>query len=449
MFFNFTQPLKATIQILTIPLGFMLSGCVTPTLTQENNLCHQQTNAVNGSVESKSAVNNSATNKTGVENTAKVEIEPCHYYDSSTPYVRRKWQAGSTEPAIKKAVVPTSNSLENKGSGQQAELVTHFNTINLSSGDRLNIQILNGEEFSSEVEVNSDGFIYLPFIPAIKAHGLKIESLKLGIKQLLIDEELMLATAIRISITPLKWAPIEVSVSGAVFEPGTHFINHKSDTEITDDNGGHTGDQASGRSIAAALRSSGGISPDADISAITVTRGEQTLSLDLSGVIDGSSTPHLTLMAGDHVHVPQLNQFNDELARPSQITAPGIRVFISNLTQPASSNSQSAVDTEATRFPYGTRLLSGAIGANCIGGAQSTNASRHIILITKNPITKQIDVVERSLDNLMVHSWKPNMNPILLPGDGIACYDSGVTNIREIAKTVTEILLPATLLGLL
>ncbi|RTR36737.1 polysaccharide export protein [Shewanella canadensis] len=439
MFFNFIQPLKANLLLVIFSLCFMLSGCVTPTLTQDNNLCHQQTSAVN-----KSAVNTSSVN-----NSTKKEAQPCHYYDSTTPYVRRRWQDDSTVLVNKMEPDPTSNSLENEGPGLQTDLKAQFNVLNLSSGDRLNIVILNGEEFSSEVEVNADGFIYLPFIPAIKARGLKIESLKASIKQLLIDEQLMLAGTIRISITPLKWAPIEVSVSGAVFEPGTHFINHKSDTEITDDNGGHTGDQASGRSITSALRSSGGISPDADIGAITVTRGEQTLSLDLSGVIDGSSTPHLTLMAGDHIHVPQLNQFNDELARPSQITVPGIRVFISNLTQPASSNSQSAVDTEATRFPYGTRLLSGAIGANCIGGAQSTNASRHVILITKNPITKQIDVVERSLDNLMVHSWRPNMNPILLPGDGIACYDSGVTNIREIAKTFTEILLPATLLGLL
>jgi len=444
MTYSFYQPIQASLLPIMISLCLTLSGCVTPTLTQEKNLCHQK-NDVNKS----SAVKASAAEKRSPENKAKLEAEPCHYYDSSTPYVRKRWQADSESLGNAEDISSHSDALEHENTALPTELITQFNVPKLSSGDRLNIEILNGEEFSSEVEVNADGFIYLPFIPAIKARGLKIESLKVSIRQLLIDEQLMLAGAIRISITPRKWAPIEVSVSGAVFEPGTHFINHKSDTEITDDNGGHTGDQASGRSIAAALRSSGGISPDADISAIAVTRGEQTLTLDLSGVIDGSSTPYLMLMAGDHIHVPQLNQFNDELARPSQITAPGIRVFISNLTQPASSNSQSAVDTEATRFPYGTRLLSGAIGANCIGGAQSTNASRHIILITKNPITKQIDVVERSLDNLMVHSWKPNMNPILLPGDGIACYDSGVTNIREIAKTVTEILLPATLLGLL
>lgn len=120
-------------------------------------------------------------------------------------------------------------------------------------------------------------------------------------------------------------------------------------------------------------------------------------------------------------------------------------MFISNLTQPASSNSQSAVDTEATRFPYGTRLLSGAIGANCVGGANTTNADRHVLLITKNPITQQMDVVERSINNLIANSYQSKVNPILLPGDGLACYDSRITNIREIARTFTDILLPATL----
>ncbi|WP_299791115.1 polysaccharide biosynthesis/export family protein [uncultured Shewanella sp.] len=434
MFFDFKQKLKASLSLTLFGLCLNVTGCVTPTLTQEKELCRQETSFTKSSV---------------IEEGEQREVKPCHYYDSSTPYVRKRWQTDSQKQQSSNEQASSLSAIEMRGSIAQLELLSRFNELHLSVGDRLNIEILNGEEFSSQVEVNADGYIYLPFIPGVEARGLKIEALKSCIRQVLIEEQLMLAGSIRISITPLKWAPIEVSVSGAVFEPGTHFINHKSDTEITDDNGGHTGDQASGRSIAAALRSSGGISPDADISAIKVTRGQQTISLDLSGAITGSSTPHLTLMAGDHIHVPQLNRFNDELARPSQITAPGIRVFISNLTQPASSNSQSAVDTEATRFPYGTRLLSGAIGANCIGGAQSTNASRHIILITKNPLTKQIDVVERSLDNLMAHSWKPNMNPVLLPGDGIACYDSGVTNIREIAKTFTEILLPATLLGVL
>lgn len=117
--------------------------------------------------------------------------------------------------------------------------------------------MLNGDEFSGNVEINADGFIYLPYLPPLKAQGVSIALLKTNIKQLLIDEQLMINNAIRLSIVPLKWAPIQVSVSGAVFEPGLHKINHKSDTEITDDSGGHSGDQAAGRSVYMALKASG------------------------------------------------------------------------------------------------------------------------------------------------------------------------------------------------
>ncbi|ACA85984.1 polysaccharide biosynthesis/export family protein [Shewanella woodyi] len=401
-----------------------LSACITPNMSHRDNVCQSD--------KKKQKLN---------QMSSKQKEKTCHYYGNKTPYMRGYIaEVASKDTPATKTITSASD---------YASFTKLFNTPLLSVGDRVSIKILNGDEFSAKVEVNADGFIYLPYLPALKAHGVSIPSLKKNIKQLLVDENLMLEGAIRLSITPLRWAPIQVSVSGAVFEPGLHSINRKSDTEIKDDDGGHSGDQAAGRSIYMALKASGGISPNADISRIVITRGRHIIEVDLTGVINGDPVPRLTLMAEDHIHVPQNTHFDDSLARPSQITAPGIRVFISNLTQPASSNAQSAVDTEATRFPYGTRLLTGVIGGNCVGGAQSTNASRHVVLVTKNPITQEVDVVERSVDVLMSQSWKSHINPVLLPGDGIACYDSGVTNIREIARTITEIIVPATLLGIL
>ncbi|WP_076411087.1 polysaccharide biosynthesis/export family protein [Shewanella sp. UCD-KL12] len=420
---------SSTMKGLSVFLMLNLAACVTPSLIERKDadLC-----ANTHEVES----NNSKT---------------CHYYGSKTPYERKRYTSKQASNSVSSAAAPAVTTNKINASHQLSNQLAagSFAEMKLSVGDKLDISILNGEEFSGEVEVNADGFIYLPYLAAINAQGLNIEQLKVSIMQQLLDEDLMLEGTIRLSITPLRWAPIEITVSGAIFEPGLHLINRKSETELKDDDHKHSGDQAAERSIPAALRASGGVSPDADLTMIRLVRGKESITLDLSGVMTGAKVPHFTLMANDHIHVPQKTTFDDELARPSQITAPGIRVFISNLTQPASSNSQSAVDTEATRFPYGTRLLTGVIGGNCVGGAQMTNASRHVLLITKNPLTKQVDVVERSIDGLIANSWRPLMNPVLLPGDGIACYDSTVTNIREIARTVTEVLLPATLLGLL
>lgn len=406
--------------LLVITLATILSGCVLPHHPEEVDICDN------------------------VED----DMTQCHFYPSDTPYMRSKTSERAPKNIAQQANNPMGTTwLMDTAQAQQALHLPQ--NIRLSVGDRLKVNVLNGDEFSGNVEINNDGYIYLPYLQPIHAKGLDVQQLTAAISKHLVDEDFMLKNSVRLSITPLKWAPVEVTISGGVFEPGQHQINKKTDTEIIDDDGNHSGDQASERSIAAALRASGGVRPDANISEIIVIREQHSFKLDLSGVIHGYPVPSMTLMSGDHIHVPQHDYFDDALARPSQITAPGIRVFLSNLTQPASSNSQSAVDTDATRFPYGTRLLNGAIAANCVGGAQSTNASRHLLLITKNPLTAEVDVIERSMDSLIRNSWETGMNPILMPGDGIACYDSRVTNMREIARTVTEILVPATLLELL
>ncbi|MCL1057906.1 polysaccharide biosynthesis/export family protein [Shewanella gelidimarina] len=414
------KQLSALSGLLIIAIATALSGCVLPHHPEEADICDN------------------------IED----DMTQCHFYDNDTPYMRSKTSERAPKNITQRANNPMGTTwLMQTGQAQQALHLPQ--NIRLSVGDRLNVNVLNGLEFSGKVEVNNDGYIYLPYLQPVHAKGLDVQQLSTSIAQHLVEQDFMLKDSVRISITPLKWAPVQVTVSGGVFEPGQHKINKKTDTVIIDDSGSHSGDQAVERSIAAALRASGGVRPDANISEIIVIRDQHSFKLDLSGVIHGYPVPSMTLMSGDHIHVPQHDYFDDALARPSQITAPGIRVFLSNLTQPASSNSQSAVDTDATRFPYGTRLLSGAIAANCVGGAQSTNASRHLLLITKNPLTSEMDVIERSMDSLIRHSWETGMNPILMPGDGIACYDSRVTNMREIARTITEILVPATLLELL
>jgi polysaccharide export outer membrane protein len=386
----------------------------------------------------------------------------CHYFGQNTPYDR---QISAQRPNNLKLGLIENVPINNPYNNANSHLLTKEGVkaqhlapglidsqwqkaqLKLSVGDKLEINILNGEDFSKAVEIDADGNIYLPFIQSVSAKNLTLIQLNDAIRHQLIVEKLMQPAAIRISIVPISWAPINITTSGAVYEPGQHMINKKQPIETKDDGSDFYGDQATERSIDAALRSSGGIRPDADLTAVNVIRDNRIYRIDLTGVLTGESIQEFTLMAGDKVYVPSTNQFNDELARPSPITTPGIRVFMSNLTQPASSNSQSAVDREATRFPYGTRLLHGAIAANCVGGAQSTNASRYILLVTKNPLSNQMDVVERSIDGLIQQSWKNNMNPVLLPGDGIACYDSRMTNFRELARSLTDVIIPSSLIG--
>jgi len=50
--------------------------------------------------------------------------------------------------------------------------------------------------------------------------------------------------------------------------------------------------------------------------------------------------------------------------------------------------------------------------------------------------------MEQSIELLMRQAHLDRINPYLMPNDAIACYDSDVTNIREAAKAITDVLNP-------
>lgn len=139
---------------------------------------------------------------------------------------------------------------------------------------------------------------------------------------------------------------------------------------------------------------------------------------------------------------------NPNLITPTPITPQGMRVFMSNLTAPAPSNAQSA-GSDSTRLPYGSSLLDAAISANCIGGTHRANASRSIILITKNHGGKQQIVVRRSINQILADSSDYSVNLYIMPNDGLACYDSGFTNFRDVARGIGELVSPLILGSLL
>ena len=140
--------------------------------------------------------------------------------------------------------------------------------------------------------------------------------------------------------------------------------------------------------------------------------------------------------------VPSTGYFQPELVRLSQVTPPGMRIFISNLTVPADNNAKSAINQDTASIPYGTRFLQGLVSSNCVGGTQLTNASRRAILISRNPITNRTEVIERSIQQLVSDPQRDEINPFLMPNDGIACYDSGFTNFRDVTGTFFNFLAP-------
>ena len=87
-------------------------------------------------------------------------------------------------------------------------------------------------------------------------------------------------------------------------------------------------------------------------------------------------------------------------------------------------------------MPYGTRYLQAVIDANCVGGARATSADRSAALFSRNPVTGVSVVIERRVEELRTRADRDDYDPYVLPGDAIACYDSGVTNLGEIGRLI-------------
>ena len=318
--------------------------------------------------------------------------------------------------------------------------------IPLSPGDLVEVTIEHGEGFSGRYEISSNGYLNMPQIPPIFAQGIGAKALSEKIELSLVREGMFHAGTLAINLQILQLSEIEVSVSGAVFEAGRVLINDKIPAQVQEIRTAAFGDYTPTRMLSEALRAASGVRPDAKLDQVLLIRSGWQVEVDVSGILTGQSVRDIALVAGDQIIVPTSGCFQPHLVRPSQITPKGFRVFMSNLIEPAYSNANAGVGSFASSLPYGSRLLQGAVSANCIGGKQATNAGRSVILASKNPLTGEVQVLQRDVETLMRNPQAADMNPYLMPNDAIACYDSTTSNVRDIARAVSELVTPYKLL---
>lgn len=316
----------------------------------------------------------------------------------------------------------------------------------LSPGDLVEVIIEDGEGFNDRYIVDNAGYVKLPIIGVIEAGGATTNKLEAKIELALVRAEIFQPASASVTIHVLNWSSIEVAVAGAVFQPGTVLINKKPTGVQNSEHLEAYGDYSTTRLLSEAIRAASGIRPDAKLDQIILIRKGWQVQIDMTGMLSGNLITDYPLVAGDRVIVPSTGCFQAHLVRPSQITPKGFRVFMSNLIDSSGDNSSAAIGRFSTNLPYGTRLLQAAVSANCVGGKEWTNAARRVVLASKNPITGETQVVERSVEQLMTMPNKGQINPYLMPNDAIACYDSDITNYRDIAKTLTDLIIPFKLL---
>ena len=329
-------------------------------------------------------------------------------------------------------------------------LSQHQDAVIFSKGDMLRIKFYDMSEHDGLYQINTDGSLELPFAPSLKASGHTRNSLRRMLEGELVRLKWFYADNVKVDVSLVRLAPINVSVFGAVFNAGRVSINNqpidKPEDAIQQLGGVHSG----GRDLVAGLAAAGGIRPDADLSHVYLKRDNQVTRIALNNLVNGvqfGATP--ALIEGDIIFVKSSGFELSQLIKPSQITPPGMRVFMSNLTVPAFNNAQSAVGADSTRLPYGSSLLDSAISANCIGGTHHANASRSVILITRNYGSKKQLVISRSINQLLANSSDSSINPFVMPNDAVACYDSRFSNFRDVARGLVEIVSPLFLGGVL
>ena len=326
------------------------------------------------------------------------------------------------------------------GAGRQA--LNKQLSMRYSPGDRFNVFVPGAPEFTGDYVVNADGRVILPYAGEMIAVGLSNSELTAKIESTLVRAGLFPSDNFKISLRPVQYAPINVTVAGAVFLPGRFVINNIQLADKGDKALSKYGDSPLERFVGAALRAGGGVRPDADLANVVLVRKGVRYVLNWRGVMIGAPVDDVPLLEGDHVEVGLSQCFQSALVRPSQVTPPGIRLFLSNLTVPATSNANAGINRDASSIPYGTRLLAGLVAANCVGGSRASNASRYGVLISRNPKTLETEVIQRSVEELVLSPDRDTINPYLMPDDSIACYDSAITDAREVGNSLQALLQP-------
>lgn len=314
----------------------------------------------------------------------------------------------------------------------------------LGPGDRLLLSVSGDSDvLTGSYIIAANGHLAIESVLEIPAAGRSRVAVEQDMRSRLVAQGLVRDIAGNVRLALAETFGVQVSVSGAVFEPGLVRAGERAmEARATTVGNPASGDFNPGRSLSTALRAAGGIRPDAAVDAVYLLRGDSYAIVDVTPAFTGGVPADPQLAAGDRIIVPSAGCFQEQLVRPSSVTAPGVRVYLSNLSRPAASNAASAIGRDSTSFPYGARMLEGLVSANCVGGS-ALNAARRAVLISRNPINGRSIVIARHVEDLVRNADRDSLNPYLMPGDAIACYDSKAMTITDAVGIVGSLLAPA------
>lgn len=289
----------------------------------------------------------------------------------------------------------------------------------LSPSDKVQVTVNNAEEFSGEQTVRSDGTIRFPMLGAIPAAGLEegdveqalTEALKRYIKNPQVT--LRLSTA----------GPITVSVNGAVYSPGPVVLSAQTPSLSERTNPVALPDIALARTLSSAIRSAGGLKPQAS-KRVVLKRGGVIREIDVSGAFDGRGFENVALVGGDTIEVSETDQIDEQLLRPSQLTPQNISVNVAGKLPKAGQ----------LTLPIGSTLVDGLAAAGAGGGGLS-EANREAVLVRKDIASGKLIARSFPVDQL-------TNGPPLMQGDTIVVKEGSTSGILEFLRGVFSPLVP-------
>ena len=277
----------------------------------------------------------------------------------------------------------------------------------LGVGDAILVEFNGLDIFTNIHVVNSEGFINLPELRNLYVVGLTLDDLEKHLNEqyqdYIIDPD--------VSVLIKKYRPINIFINGEVEIPGLYTLKSKVENLISPDkNKSYMNQIASPPRLVDAIRSTGGLTKNANLSSIEVIRlnakskGGGKLKTEINFlklITEGDQTQNIRLMDGDTIIVKKSERLvkNQLLLKRNNFGSLNINVYMTgNLNKPG-----------VTEIPRGSSLFEAIAAA---GGNKSDPGNIEFIRFNKEgAIEKRI---LKSKSNMKKGSPQ---NPILENGD--------------------------------
>jgi polysaccharide export outer membrane protein len=287
----------------------------------------------------------------------------------------------------------------------------------LGPGDVIKVGVLDFDEFSGQQMVLPDGTITLPVIGAVQAAGLSQEELA----QELTDRLKPITKRPVVSVSLAFMRPLVVNITGEVRAPGPLQLNSLSSLPTLSSSSATAGTSLRIPLLSNAISNAGGVTRDADIRRISISRlnqqgGTSTFTVNLWDRITAQQAGRdIDLQDGDTVFIPKLSADDTTLNR---------RLLATSSLAPSTVSVRvvGEVNRPGTIRLAAASTLSGALGE---AGGPTDKADLGGAFFTRLASDGRIDRVAINLSNL-------NDTEQVQEGDILVIPKSGVSNALDL-----------------